>query len=294
MTQVLYGKPVADKVYSDLQEEIIELRRHNIFPRLVVILVGDDPASQIYVNNKGKACKKLGISHETIILPSNTPQSEIESRINSLNGDPSVNGILIQLPLPTHLNTDSLIEKVDPGKDVDGFHPMNVGRLLNGNPLFVPCTPAGIMEIMKYYHIKIPGKHAVVIGRSNIVGKPIANLLIQKSEFANATVTICHSFTQSLEEFTKIADILIVAAGRPDVVRGDMVKPGSIVIDVGINRIPDSSKKKGYKIVGDVDFDSVFPVVNAITPVPGGVGPMTIAMLMKNTVHAARLMAIGC
>ena len=281
------GKKVAEKIKADLRDRVRKLQEKNVKPNLSVILVGDDPASQVYVSMKKKACEDLGIVSETILLPVQTSQKELLDQIEKLNQDNLVNGILVQMPLPKQIDSNLIIEAIDPQKDVDGFHPINVGKLVSGTPNFVPCTPAGVVELLMRYGYKPDGKHVVIVGRSSIVGKPLANLLIQKSPTGNATVTVCHTHTKNLAEFTRQADILIAAAGRPQTITADMVTEGVVIIDVGVNRVEDSSKKRGYRLEGDVDFASVSEKAAAITPVPGGVGPMTIIMLMKNTVQAA-------
>ena len=256
-----------------------ELKKKGINPGLAVIIVGDDPASRVYVNNKKKACEEVGIYSEEYALPAETPQEELMALIDKLNCDDKISGILVQLPLPKGFDEEAVINAINPKKDVDAFHPVNVGKIMVGNYDFVPCTPAGVMELIKESGIDPKGKECVIVGRSNIVGKPQAMLLLH----SDATVTICHSRTNDLAEKTKQADILVVAVGRPNFVTGDMIKPGAVVIDVGINRL------ENKKLVGDVDFESAEKVAGAITPVPGGVGPMTIAMLMRNTVKAAQI-----
>ena len=273
------GKAVAAKVRGEIAEEVAALKKQGVQTGMAVVLVGEDPASKIYVRNKGKACAETGIYSEEHVLPENTTQEELLALIEKLNADPKINGILVQSPLPKHLNEALIVEHIDPKKDVDAFHAENVGRIMIGDFAFLPCTPAGIIELIRSTGVTIDGKNCVVIGRSNIVGKPMAMLLLQK----NGTVTICHSRTKNLKELAASADILVVAIGKPKFVTADMVKEGAIVIDVGINRMEDG------KLCGDVDFDSVDPKAGYITPVPGGVGPMTIAMLMKNTLHAAKL-----
>ena len=255
-------------------------------PGLAVILVGENPASVSYVTAKERACKETGIRSFALRLPADVPQSRLLAEIRRLNGDRAVHGILVQLPLPKHIDESEVIRAIAPEKDVDGFHPVSLGKLLLGEDTFVSCTPAGIVEMLKRSGVETAGRHVVVVGRSNIVGKPVANLLLQKR--ANATVTVCHTGTPDLGRFTRQADILVVAAGRPGTVTADMVKPGAVVIDVGVNRVPDASKKSGFRLVGDVDFDGVAAIASRITPVPGGVGPMTIAMLLSNTVKSAR------
>jgi methylenetetrahydrofolate dehydrogenase (NADP+) / methenyltetrahydrofolate cyclohydrolase len=270
---LLDGKKVAEHVYSKL---LLDISLLPTVPKIVFVLVGEDGASQTYVRMKGKKCTDLGLRGETLRLPSDTTESQLLTTIHRLNADAEVNGILVQLPLPRHIDKNKVLREINPAKDVDGLHPDNAGRLFQGDPRFVPCTPFGVMEILKFYSIPVEGKNAVVIGRSEIVGKPMAQLLLA----ANATVTICHSKTRDLPAVTRQADILVAALGRPRFVTDEMVKPGATVIDVGIHRIDD-------KIVGDVDFDKVSQVASHLTPVPGGVGPMTIAMLMKNLVLSA-------
>ena len=278
----LDGKEVALSVRTDIKQETEEfVKAHGYPPGLAVILVGDDPASGVYVRNKEKACAEMGFLSRKYELPADTRQADLLALIDTLNRDPLIHGILVQLPLPKTIDENAVILAIDPEKDVDAFHPANVGRIVEGNYSFVPCTPAGIMEILKYYRIPIAGKKCVVIGRSNIVGKPMALLLLEQ----NGTVTICHSKTENLAEMTRTADILVVAVGRAKFVNAEMVKPGAVVIDVGINRTPDG------KVVGDVDYESISLVANAATPVPGGVGPMTITMLMRNTLTAAKRFA---
>jgi methylenetetrahydrofolate dehydrogenase (NADP+)/methenyltetrahydrofolate cyclohydrolase len=264
--------------------------KHNVVPGLVTVLVGADPASQVYVGQKEKTSKELGIYSERYDLPADTKQEDLLKLIDKLNKDPKINGILVQLPLPKHLNEEQVLYAIDPNKDVDGFHPVNVGRLMIGEPNYLPCTPAGIQQLLIRSGTQIEGAEVVVVGRSNIVGKPIANILLQKAPGANATVTICHTKTRDIAFHTKRADILIVAAGKPKAVTGDMVKEGVVVIDVGVNEIGKTADGKRI-LVGDVDFESVSQKAKAITPVPGGVGPMTITMLMMNTVKAAKLAA---
>ena len=286
--QILSGKEVAAAVKQEVAVTCKIFKattRHT--PCLAVVLVGDDPASATYVASKGKACDTVGFAHRDYRLDAQTTQDELLSLINQLNEDDDVDGILVQLPLPGHLDEKSIIQAIRTDKDVDGLHPENMGKLLAGDPSFVACTPAGIMRILDYYHIATAGKEAVIIGRSNIVGKPMAALLMQKGR--DATVTLCHSRTRDLVSHCIRADILIAALGRPLAISSDMVKEGAVVIDVGINRIEDATKKRGYRLVGDVDYDQVASQCTAITPVPGGVGPMTIAMLMENTLKAAQM-----
>ena len=285
-SKLLSGKIVSEYINETTIKDIEFLKSKNVNPGLVVVLVGDDPASAIYVRSKGRMCEKMGIVSETITLPARTSENDLLDLINKLNNDNRFNGILVQLPLPKQINERRVIDAINPEKDVDCFHPKNVGLLMIGNPYLTPCTPAGIIEILKYYKIDPSGKDVVVIGRSNIVGKPIANIMLQKKEYANSVVTVCHSAAPDVSYYTKQADILIAAMGSPKFVKGDMVKEGVVVIDVGINRVEDQSTSKGYRIVGDVDFDEVSKKASYITPVPGGVGPMTIAMLLKNTFEA--------
>ena len=281
------GKKVAADVRARLVKEIEELKAAGHTPGLAVVLVGEDPASQVYVGSKVKACAELGIYSQKWALPAETPQEELVQLIHQLNADDRIHGILVQSPPPPHIDEEAVILNIDPRKDVDGFHPANVAKLvLEDETGFVPCTPLGCMELLSAYGIPTAGKHAVVIGRSMIVGKPMANLLVSKK--ANATVTIAHSRTADLPGLCRTADILVAAVGRPEMVKSDYVKPGAVVLDVGINRIEDATRPRGYRIVGDVDFEAVKDSCSAITPVPGGVGPMTIAMLMANTVKACR------
>ncbi len=284
--KLLKGKPVAEHVYSQIAQKLNVFKNKGLQPRLTVILVGEDPASKVYVSRKEKTSKKLGMDSETIHLPAETSQAELLQLIDRLNQDPNTHGILVQLPLPKHIDESKVLLQIHPDKDVDCFHPRNVGLLVSGTPYVLPCTPAGIVEILKYYQIETEGKHVVIIGRSNIVGKPLANLLVQKQRWANATVTMAHSRTKNLPQLTSQADILVAAMGRAEFVTADMVKQGAVVIDVGINR-KEADNEKGYVLVGDVHFDEVVEKAAAITPVPGGVGPMTIAMLMHNTLTAA-------
>jgi len=286
-TNILSGKVVSDAVYAALENRIISLvDHHSAVPGLAAVIVGDDPASQVYVRNKTRTFLDMNLHSETIRLPEETSQQELLSTIQTLNNDPVFHGILVQLPLPKHIDTDEVINAIAPEKDVDGFHPENLGRLTAGNPRFIPCTPKGIMRILDHYHMDSSGKHAVVLGRSNIVGRPMSILLSQKQEYSNATTTICHSGTSDLRSMTTQADILVAALGVPEMIDDSYIKEGVVIIDVGINRVPDESEK-GYKLVGDVNFDAVKGIAQSITPVPGGVGPMTIAMLVENTVEAA-------
>ncbi|MCS7053958.1 MAG: bifunctional methylenetetrahydrofolate dehydrogenase/methenyltetrahydrofolate cyclohydrolase FolD [Ignavibacterium sp.] len=285
--QIIDGKKVASEIKNELKIQIDELKKSgkNV-PGLVAILVGDNPASHIYVSSKSKACQEIGMRSVVEKLSSSISQNDLIELINKYNQDENYHGILVQLPLPKHIDEEKIIESISPQKDVDGFHPISVGNLLIGKDTFVSCTPAGIQELLKRYNINTQGKHVVVVGRSNIVGKPVANLLLQKNQYANAIVTVCHSAANDLSFYTRQADILIAAIGKAEMIKADMVKEGVVVIDVGINRIEDPSNKKGYKIVGDVSFDEVSKKASYITPVPGGVGPMTIAMLLNNTFKA--------
>ena len=281
---IIDGKKIASEIREELKSKIEWLKSLNIrVPGLVTIMVGDSPASQSYVKSKGKACNEIGMLSKVEILPAETTEQQLLELIDQYNSNDEYHGILVQLPLPKHIDEDKVIERILPGKDVDGFHPISVGNLVIGKNTFFPCTPNGILELIKRYKIETSGKHVVVVGRSNIVGKPVANMLLQKKEGANAIVTVCHSAAKDLSHYIRDADILIAAIGKPNFITADMVKDGVAVIDVGINRVEDSSLPKGYKIVGDVDFEGVSPKASFITPVPGGVGPMTIAMLLQNT-----------
>ena len=284
--KILSGKDTSQSVYHDLNNRIISLADKSIRPGLCVVLIGDDPASQIYVRTKTKKLRSLGLLSESILLPSDVKEKKVIKIINDLNNDSKFHGILVQFPLPAHITTQNIINSIKPEKDVDGFHPENVGWLSIGKPRFIPCTPKGIMRILDHYNIGLNGKNIVVIGRSNIVGRPISILTSLNSKGANGTCTICHSRTKNLQEFTINADVIITAIGRPNYLKGDMIKNGVVLIDVGINRV-NSDNEKGYAIVGDVDWDSVIDKASFITPVPGGVGPMTIAMLVENTIEAA-------
>jgi len=284
--KILRGLPVSKNIKLSLNKRVNWLLDKNIIPTLAAVLVGDDAASEIYVNSKHKAFIKNACKSIVHKLNKDISQDELLTIIDSLNNNDNIHGILIQLPLPNHLNEETIFNTINPSKDVDGFHPMNVGKLLIGSPSFIPCTPQGCLEILKYYDIPVQSKHVVIIGRSNIVGKPLMALLSQKFEIGNATVTICHTGTDDISYYTKQADILIVAIGRAHFLKSSMIKDNVDIIDIGINRIEDNSEK-GYKIVGDVDYDDVVGKVNSITPVPGGVGPMTITMLLNNTIIAA-------
>ena len=294
MAKILDGTALAQEVRAEVAQGVLEMgRKHGVTPGLAAILVGDDPASAIYVRNKGRACTEVGMFSETFHLPAETSQEELLALVNRLNRDPRFHGILTQLPLPGHIDEQLVIQALDPNKDIDGLHPHNVGLLVRGQPNFIPGTPAGIQQILLRNDYDPAGMHVVVCGRSDIVGKPLAILLMQRQEGANATVTICHTRTSDLASVTRQADILVAAMGQPGIITADMVKEGAVVVDVGINRVEDASRKSGYRLVGDVDFDGVSKKAEAITPVPGGVGPMTIAMLLVNTLTAARISVHG-
>lgn len=286
--QIIDGRKISAEVTEELKEQVAKLKdEYGVQPGIAVVIIGDDPASHVYVNAKEKKAGELGIYSEKIVLPAETSQSEVLELIDKLNNNDAIHGILVQSPPPPHIDEEEIILNINPAKDVDCFHPYNVGRMLIGDENgFKPCTPHGCMVLMEKSGIDPAGKHAVIIGRSNIVGKPMAALLVQKAAGANATVTICHSRSANLNELVKSADIVVAAIGRPNFVTGDMVKEGAVVLDVGINRVPDETKKSGFRLVGDVDFEEVSPKASWITPVPGGVGPMTIGMLMKNTIVA--------
>lgn len=287
---IIDGKAVSAKVLSECAQEVEELKEQGVTPGLAVVLVGEDPASKVYVGSKVKTCGELGMHSEKIVLPTETRQEELLEVVERLNGDDSIHGILVQSPPPPQIDEAAIVRAIDPAKDVDGFHPENVAKLvLEDETGFVPCTPAGCLRLLKDYGIETVGKHAVVIGRSMIVGKPMASLLVAKG--VDATVTIAHSRTKDLAAVCREADILVAAVGRPEMVGRDFVKPGAVVIDVGINRVEDATKKRGYRLTGDVAYEEVVELASAITPVPGGVGPMTIGMLMKNTLQAARAKA---
>ena len=287
--QIIDGRAIAEQIRSEVRGGSEKLKASKgITPGLAFILVGENPASQVYVRSKGKACAEMGFDSVTERLPATVHQQELLALIATFNNDPKIHGILVQLPLPKHIDEPTVIEAIDFRKDVDGFHPVNVGRLVLGHECFRPCTPAGVQELLVRSGNDPSGKHVVVVGRSNIVGKPVMNILLQKQRGANAVVTIAHTGAKEMSAFTKQADILVAAIGKPHVITGGMLKSGCVVIDVGINRIPDPSTKSGTRLVGDVEFTSASAIAKAITPVPGGVGPMTIAMLMKNTLQSAR------
>ena len=287
--KLLDGTAIAQTIRADIAGEVAALVAAGVQPGLAVVIVGDDPASRIYVASKGKACLEAGMHSETIRLPDTATEADLMAVVDRLNADPKIHGFLVQLPLPKHIRTEPVLLRIDPNKDVDGFHPMNVGRVAVGDQTaFRPATPSGCQQMLIRAGIETKGAHAVIVGRSNIVGKPMANLLVQDTPGGNATVTICHSRSRDLPSITRQADILVVAIGKPEFVTADMVKPGAVVVDVGINRVPDATSPKGYRIVGDVAFAPVAEVASWITPVPGGVGKMTIAMLLLNTVQAAK------
>jgi methylenetetrahydrofolate dehydrogenase (NADP+) / methenyltetrahydrofolate cyclohydrolase len=294
MVKILDGTALAKEVRAEVAAGVAEMKqRGEVIPGLAAVLVGDDPASAIYVRNKGLACDEAGMFSEIFHRPAATSQAELLTLIQKLNDDPRFHGILVQLPLPPHIDEETIIGSVAPTKDVDGIHPFNLGKLLQGSPLFVPGTPGGIQQILLRHGYDPAGKHVVICGRSNIVGKPLATLLMQRKEGANATVTVCHTRTRNLPEITRQADILVAAMGQARAITSDLVSEGVVVIDVGMNQIPDSTRRRGYRLVGDVDFEAVSEKAEAITPVPGGVGPMTIAMLLVNTLTAARRSMAG-
>ena len=286
--QIIDGKQVAADMRAELKDEVAKLKQKGIVPGLGVILVGEDPASQSYVRAKERACEDIGIYSDDNRLPADTSQKDLIALIKKMNADPKINGILVQLPLPKHIKESEVLLTIDPAKDVDGFHPMNVGKMMVGEEGFLPCTPHGVIQLLIRSGVTIEGANVVIVGRSNIVGKPLANMLMQKKDKGNATVTVCHTRTKDLAHHTRQADIVIAAAGRPNIITADIVKEGVVVIDVGVNRVDDPTKKKGYRLVGDVDFEAVKEKASLITPVPGGVGPMTITMLLYNTVESAK------
>ena len=287
--EIIDGKTISSEIKESLKEKLEDLKRKEIVPGLAAVLVGDNPASQVYVNMKVKACEKVGIRSEVYRYPKELPESDLLAKIEELNQKQSIHGILVQFPTPDQISEEKVILAIDPKKDVDGFHPYNVGMMLAGKPTFLPCTPLGIQELLTRSGNDPSGKHVVILGRGSLVGRPLASMLFQKSKGANATVTVCHTATRNLTNLTLQADILIAAMGKAKFVTTAMVKPGVVVIDVGTNRMEDPSTKSGYRLVGDVDFDSVKEMASAITPVPGGVGPMTIAMLLSNTVKACEM-----
>ena len=288
--EIISGTEIAAQIREELKGKVKELKeRKGTTPGLVMVRVGEDPASVSYVSAKSKASEEIGIYSETIVFPEDTTEEVLLAKVEELDKDPKFHGILVQLPLPKHINADKVLNAIDPRKDVDGFHPVNVGKLLIGEPYFMPCTPHGVQELLVRSGNSPEGKHVVICGRSNIVGKPLMAILVQKKKGANATVTVCHTGTKDLASVTKNADIVVAAMGSPKAITADMVKDGAVVIDVGVNRIPDETKKGGFRLVGDSDFDAIKEKAKAITPVPGGVGPMTVTMLMANTVRAAEM-----
>ena len=291
---ILSGTDLAAEIRAEVAAGVIESQeKHGVTPGLAVVLVGDDPASAVYVNNKQRACEQAGLHSDSARLPDTVSEDEILAAVHAYNDDPKVHGILVQLPLPNGIDQHRVIEAIDPDKDVDGIHPYNLGKLLQGRPDFPPCTPSGIVELLLRNGHDPQGANVVICGRSEIVGKPLAALLMQRGRGGNATVTVCHTRTRNLAEVTRGADVLVAAIGRPEAITADMVKDGAVVIDVGINRVDDPSARRGYRLKGDVDFESVSKKASAITPVPGGVGPMTIAMLLVNTLSAARISVHG-
>jgi methylenetetrahydrofolate dehydrogenase (NADP+)/methenyltetrahydrofolate cyclohydrolase len=287
--RVLDGTVIAKAIRAEVAAEVARMSPSGRRPGLAAVLVGEDPASAVYVRSKGKACEEAGMHSVTVRLPPDTPEAELLATVDRLNADPEIHGILVQLPLPKHINSEKVLRRIDPAKDVDGFHPLNVGKLVTGDKTaFRPATPYGVQQMLIRSGIETRGAHAVIVGRSNIVGRPMANLLIQQGPCGDATVTVCHSRTRDLPAVTRNADILIAAIGKAEFVTADMVRPGAVVIDVGINRVDDASRAKGYRLVGDVAYEEVAQIASAITPVPGGVGPMTIAMLLQNTLQAIR------
>ena len=293
--KILDGKALAEEIRGEVATGVAEMQqKHSVIPGLAAVLVGDDPASAIYVRNKRRACEEVGMVSDTFLMPADSTNEQVLARVQALNKDPRFHGILVQLPMPPQIDERLIIESLDPTKDVDGLHPVNVGKLAQGRADFVPGTPAGIQQILLRNGHDPAGANVVVCGRSDLVGKPMALLLMQRADGANATVTVCHTRTKNLAEITRQADILVAAIGLPSTITADMVKEGAVVIDVGINRVDDASQKRGYRLEGDVDFDAVSKKASAITPVPGGVGPMTIAMLLVNTLTATRLSIHGC
>jgi len=292
--QIISGRKVAEDIRAELRSRVEELAREGVTPGLATVLVGEDPASQMYVGMKNKAASEMGIHSRQITLPVDTSEAELLGLVAGLNADPEIHGILVQLPLPGHIDEGRIIEAIHPSKDVDGFHPISVGRLAtDSGDFFAPCTPAGVVEMLLRSGYDPAGEHVVVVGRSNLVGRPLASLLLRKGRGGDATVTVCHSRTRDLGAVTRTADILVVAMGRPETITADMVRPGAVVIDVGTNRVDDPDSEKGYRVCGDVLFDEVAEVAGAISPVPGGVGPMTITMLLANTVKSAALASVG-
>ena len=289
--QIIDGKKIAEQMKAEFRDEVAKLKEQGIVPGLAVILVGEDPASQSYVTSKERDCEEVGIYSDDNRLPAETTQEELIALIEEKNNDPKISGILVQLPVPKHINESEVLLAINPDKDVDGFHPINVGKMMIGEKAFLPCTPHGVVHLLVRSNVTIEGANVVIVGRSNLVGKPLANMLIQKNKNANATVTVCHTRTKDLAAHVKQADIIVAAVGRVNTVTADMVKDGAVVIDVGVNRVEDASKKSGYRLVGDVDFEAVKEKASLITPVPGGVGPMTRTMLLYNTIESAKAAA---
>lgn len=289
MAKILSGKELSAKMREEMKQEIVDLRdKYDIVPGLAVILIGDDPGSLSYVRNKEKACASIGLVSRKYEFGADYPEADVLKLIDELNQDKAIHGILVQLPLPDHISEDKVISAIDPDKDVDGFHPINIGKMMVGSPSFLPCTPYGIQQLLLRNNIEIEGSHVVIVGRSNIVGKPLAMILVQKKPGGNATVTLCHTRTRNMGDITKSADILVLAAGKPNSVTADMIKQGAVVIIVGQTWIEDKTRKSGHRVVGDVDFDEASAKASAITPVTGGVGPMTITMLLNNTIQSAK------
>ncbi|MDE0840252.1 MAG: bifunctional methylenetetrahydrofolate dehydrogenase/methenyltetrahydrofolate cyclohydrolase FolD [Kiritimatiellae bacterium] len=289
--QIIDGKQIAKAMREEIREEALRLTAAGHQPGLGVVLVGEDPASQSYVSAKEKACEEAGLYSDDNRLPADVSEADLIAVVERLNADERIHGILVQLPLPAHINEGRILLAIDPDKDVDGFHPMNVGKMLIGEKAFIPCTPHGVVQLLVRSGITIAGSHVVVVGRSNIVGKPVAALLARKHEHGNATVTLCHTGTKDIGSFTRQADIVIVAAGRPNTLTADMIREGAVVIDVGVNRVTDETRKRGYRLAGDVDYEPILEKASFVTPVPGGVGPMTITMLLFNTLESARMRA---
>lgn len=285
--KIISGKDVAAEIRAELKDQVADLKTKGIVPGLGVVLVGEDPASVSYVTSKAKGCEEIGMYEETVRLNADTPEDEVLKVIDRMNKDPKISGILVQLPLPDHISVENVISYISPEKDVDGFHPVNLGKLLRGEPCPLPCTPHGVKQLLERSGNDPSGKHVVICGRSNIVGKPLAAILMQKAKGANAVVTVVHTGTKDIPYYTKQADILVAAMGKPGAITADMVSEGTVVVDVGVNRIPDDTKKKGFRLAGDVDYEPVAEKASYITPVPGGVGPMTVTMLLYNTVEAA-------
>ncbi len=286
--KILSGEAVSQAMRAEMAEEVARLKERNVIPGLAVVLVGDDPASISYIKGKRRACKKIGIHSIEHNLDATVSEEEVVEVVNGLNADKTINGILVQLPLPGHLDEQKILSRIDPAKDVDGLHPVNLGKLLRSDDGFLPCTPHGIQQLLLRSGIEIEGRHVVIVGRSILVGKSLANILLRKVPGANATVTVCHTGTQDIAQFTRQADIVVVVVGRPKTLTPDMISKGAVVVDVGVNKVSDPSRKLGYRLIGDVDFEGLCEKASAITPVPGGVGPMTITMLLHNTIRSAR------